>query len=118
MALLTHWLRLLLLFFVTPMLRAISISISQDHVIVGLKELPEDGSDLTHQHLYFGHAYKYQGGWKELLGRFDKGGGGLLDLEYAGRLFLLSLLVLRLFSSRFPFDGVVTLHSEVTISIA
>jgi len=58
------------------------VNAPKDNIIVGLKELPEDGSDLVHKHIYFGHAYKTQGGWKELLGRFDKGGGMLLDLEY------------------------------------
>eukprot|EP00040_Diaphanoeca_grandis_P003111 m.23791 g.23791 ORF g.23791 m.23791 type:complete len:370 (-) comp14360_c0_seq1:141-1250(-) len=58
------------------------VNAPKDNVIVGLKELPEDGSALVHKHIYFGHAYKTQGGWKELLGRFDKGGGMLLDLEY------------------------------------
>lgn len=50
--------------------------------ILGLKELPEDGSNLTHRHIYFGHAYKGQQGSRELLGRFTAGGGALLDLEY------------------------------------
>eukprot|EP00039_Didymoeca_costata_P032030 m.36608 g.36608 ORF g.36608 m.36608 type:complete len:362 (+) comp9156_c0_seq2:101-1186(+) len=53
-----------------------------DAYIVGLKELPEDGSPLKHRHIYFGHCYKDQGGWKELLGRFSAGGGTLLDLEF------------------------------------
>ena len=53
-----------------------------DAIIVGLKELPEDGSELKHRHIFFAHAFKYQGGWKELLGRFKKGGGSYYDLEY------------------------------------
>lgn len=54
----------------------------EDFFIVGLKELPEDGSALKHKHIFFGHAYKNQAGWKDLLGRFASGGGTLLDLEY------------------------------------
>ena len=50
--------------------------------ILGLKELPETGSALRHQHIYFAHAYKEQKGWRELLERFRAGGGELLDLEY------------------------------------
>ena len=50
--------------------------------ILGLKELPESPSPLTHRHIYFAHAYKEQEGWQEVLGRFRAGGGSLLDLEY------------------------------------
>lgn len=53
-----------------------------DAYIVGLKELPEDGSPLKHKHIYFAHCFKEQGGWKELLGRFDVGGGHVLDIEF------------------------------------
>ncbi|MCO6383822.1 saccharopine dehydrogenase [Oceanicola sp. 502str15] len=54
----------------------------QDALIYGLKELPEDGSPLTHRHIMFGHAYKGQSAGKELLRRFGAGGGTLYDLEY------------------------------------
>ncbi|MEL7176839.1 MAG: saccharopine dehydrogenase [Pseudomonadota bacterium] len=54
----------------------------QDAVIFGLKELPEDGSPLTHRHIMFGHAYKGQPSGKQLLARFKAGGGTLYDLEY------------------------------------
>ena len=50
--------------------------------IVGLKELPESDTPLRHRHVYFAHAYKHQAGWTELLGRFARGGGTLLDLEF------------------------------------
>ena len=30
----------------------------------------------------FAHCYKQQGGWKDVLGRFEKGNGLLLDLEF------------------------------------
>ena len=53
-----------------------------DTVISGLKELPEDGTPLTHSHLFFGHCFKSQGGWREMLARFTAGGGTLLDLEF------------------------------------
>ncbi len=50
--------------------------------ILGLKELPDDGSRLAHTHIYFAHAFKEQAGWIELLARFAAGDGCLLDLEY------------------------------------
>ncbi len=51
-------------------------------IIFGLKELPEDGTALTHQHIMFGHAYKGQPSGQILLKRFRAGGGMLYDLEY------------------------------------
>ncbi len=53
-----------------------------DAIIFGLKELPEDGSPLTHRHILFGHAYKGQPSGQILLKRFKAGGGTLYDLEY------------------------------------
>ena len=53
-----------------------------DAVILGLKELPEDGRALRHTHVMFGHAFKGQPGAVTLLDRFAAGGGVLLDLEY------------------------------------
>ncbi len=52
-----------------------------DAVIFGLKELPEDGTPLTHKHILFGHAYKGQASGRILLERFRAGGGTLFDLE-------------------------------------
>jgi saccharopine dehydrogenase (NAD+, L-lysine-forming) len=54
----------------------------QDAIIFGLKELPADGTPLTHRHILFGHAYKGQPDGKVLLERFVAGGGTLYDLEY------------------------------------
>ena len=54
----------------------------QDAIIFGLKELPEDGTPLTHRHILFGHAYKGQPAGRILLRRFRDGGGTLYDLEY------------------------------------
>lgn len=54
----------------------------RDAVIFGLKELPDDGAPLPHQHIMFGHAYKGQSAGRTLLQRFKAGGGTLLDLEY------------------------------------
>lgn len=51
-------------------------------IILGLKELPEDGRPLRHTHIMFGHAYKGQPGARARLDRFRAGGGRLLDLEY------------------------------------
>jgi saccharopine dehydrogenase (NAD+, L-lysine-forming) len=48
-----------------------------------LKELPEnDDSPLHHTHIFFAHCFKEQGGWKEILHRFDQGNGTILDLEF------------------------------------
>lgn len=54
----------------------------RDAIIFGLKELPEDGTPLTHRHIMFGHAYKGQPAGRVLLQRFKAGGGVLYDLEY------------------------------------
>ncbi|KXS16893.1 saccharopine dehydrogenase [Gonapodya prolifera JEL478] len=54
-----------------------------DAYIYGLKELPEnDDSPLPHTHIMFAHCYKRQAGWRDVLARFDKGKGTLLDLEF------------------------------------
>lgn len=53
-----------------------------DAYILGLKELPESTAPLTHRHVFFGHAFKGQDGARELLQRFEAGGGRLLDIEY------------------------------------
>ncbi|MES2541365.1 MAG: saccharopine dehydrogenase [Pseudomonadota bacterium] len=53
-----------------------------DAIIFGLKELPEDGTPLSHRHIMFGHAYKGQSAGRVLLQRFKAGGGTLFDLEY------------------------------------
>lgn len=53
-----------------------------DAIIFGLKELPDDGTPLTNQHILFGHAYKGQPSGRVLLDRFKAGGGTLYDLEY------------------------------------
>lgn len=59
-----------------------------DAYVLGIKELPDTPDALRHTHIYFAHAYKGQSGADELLGRFRRGGGELLDVEYlsvAGR---------------------------------
>ncbi|WP_019073009.1 saccharopine dehydrogenase [Streptomyces hokutonensis] len=58
------------------------VSAPKDTVILGLKELPDEPAELTHRHIFFGHAYKGQPGATDLLRRFGTGGGALLDLEY------------------------------------
>ncbi len=57
-------------------------SAPDEAIILGLKELPEDGTPLRHRHIMFGHAYKGQASGRVLLDRFNAGGGTLLDLEY------------------------------------
>lgn len=54
----------------------------QDAIIFNLKELPESDKPLTRTHIYFAHCFKYQHGWKDLLARFNKGNGRVLDLEF------------------------------------
>ncbi|WP_397541740.1 saccharopine dehydrogenase [Roseovarius salis] len=54
----------------------------RDAIILGLKELPDDGTPLPHRHIMFGHAYKGQHTGRRLLERFKAGGGTLYDLEY------------------------------------
>lgn len=56
-------------------------SAPRDAIVFGLKELPEDGTPLSHRHILFGHAYKGQPGGPALLARFRAGGGTLYDLE-------------------------------------
>lgn len=53
-----------------------------DAIIFGLKELPEDGTPLSHRHIMFGHAFKGQHSGRLLLERFRAGDGALYDLEY------------------------------------
>ncbi|KAI9103085.1 hypothetical protein DFS34DRAFT_351800 [Phlyctochytrium arcticum] len=54
-----------------------------DAYVIGLKELPEnDTTPLPHKHIMFAHCFKQQGGWKDVLSRFDNGNGLLLDLEF------------------------------------
>ncbi len=53
-----------------------------DAIIMGLKELPESSEPLRHRHIYFAHAYKEQAGWRDVLGRFTRGGGELFDIEF------------------------------------
>jgi saccharopine dehydrogenase (NAD+, L-lysine-forming) len=53
-----------------------------DHIILGLKELPEDTFPLKHTHVQFAHCYKNQGGWADVLSRFPAGNGTLYDLEF------------------------------------
>ncbi len=53
-----------------------------DAIIFGLKELPEDGTDLPHRHIMFGHAFKGQHAGQALLKRFKSGQGTLYDIEY------------------------------------
>jgi hypothetical protein len=50
--------------------------------VLGLKELPTNDAPLKQNHIYFAHAFKHQKGWSDLLGRFQRGRGKLLDLEY------------------------------------
>lgn len=58
------------------------VNAPEDAIILGLKELPEDGTPLRHRHIMFGHAYKGQHSGRVLLDRFKTGSGTLLDLEY------------------------------------
>ena len=59
------------------------VDADKDTIILGLKEHPtEDVFPLTHTHIQFAHCFKNQDGWREVLGRWVKGEGTLLDLEF------------------------------------
>ncbi|KAH8164815.1 hypothetical protein CIB48_g3433 [Xylaria polymorpha] len=53
-----------------------------DNVILGLKELPANGTPLPHTYIHFAHCFKKQDGWATELSRFAKAGGLLYDLEF------------------------------------
>lgn len=53
-----------------------------EHIVCGLKELPEETFPLKHVHVQFAHCFKEQAGWQDVLSRFPRGGGTLLDLEF------------------------------------
>ncbi|GAA6037838.1 hypothetical protein JCM8097_005064 [Rhodosporidiobolus ruineniae] len=60
-------------------------SAPKDAVIIGLKELPEnDTTPLPHTHIMFAHCYKEQGGWVDVISRWEAGSpsGMLYDLEF------------------------------------
>lgn len=54
----------------------------KDHLIIGLKELPEEDFPLHHTHVQFAHCFKLQKGYQSVLQRFPRGGGTLYDLEF------------------------------------
>eukprot|EP01116_Phalansterium_solitarium_P003577 TRINITY_DN1439_c0_g1_i1.p1 TRINITY_DN1439_c0_g1~~TRINITY_DN1439_c0_g1_i1.p1 ORF type:complete len:1931 (+),score=838.25 TRINITY_DN1439_c0_g1_i1:91-5883(+) len=58
----------------------------RDAVVLGLRvpaSTPAlDRAGLQHRHVYFGHVFKHQLGWQEVIARFARGGGQLWDLEY------------------------------------
>ncbi|KAJ4984575.1 alanine dehydrogenase/PNT domain-containing protein [Stagonosporopsis vannaccii] len=54
----------------------------RDHIIIGLKELPDEDWPLEHTMVHFAHCYKQQAGWEKVLARFPRGGGVLYDLEF------------------------------------
>ena len=54
----------------------------RDRIIIGLGELAPESFPLLHTHVQFAHCYKGQAGWQDILSRFTRGGGTLLDLEF------------------------------------
>lgn len=50
--------------------------------ILGVKELPDSDAPLIHRHIHFGHVFKDQPGWRQMLSRYRAGGGALYDLEF------------------------------------
>jgi saccharopine dehydrogenase (NAD+, L-lysine-forming) len=54
----------------------------QNCIVIGLKELPESNDPITDTHVMFGHCYKDQDGWQQMVSRFKRGNGLLLDLEF------------------------------------
>ncbi len=57
----------------------------EKYYVLGIKELSKTVPALRHKHIYFAHCYKGQSDGRELLSRFKKGGGTLLDLEYLAK---------------------------------
>nr|MDT0251850.1 saccharopine dehydrogenase [Endozoicomonas sp.] len=57
-------------------------SMPQNTLILGLKELPLSDEAVSHQHIYFAHAYKGQDEAKQILTRFNAGQGCIFDLEF------------------------------------
>jgi saccharopine dehydrogenase (NAD+, L-lysine-forming) len=53
-----------------------------DAVILGLKELAEADSAISHTQIYFSHTFKGQDGADAVLQRYLNGGGELFDLEF------------------------------------
>ncbi|VUC27992.1 unnamed protein product [Clonostachys rosea] len=53
-----------------------------EHVILGLKELPENDTPLSHNFIHFAHCFKKQDNYVEVLSRFIRGNGTLYDLEF------------------------------------
>jgi saccharopine dehydrogenase (NAD+, L-lysine-forming) len=58
------------------------IHAEQKYYILGLKELPSNTFPLHHKHIYYAHCYKGQREAQQILSRFKRGGGTLLDMEY------------------------------------
>jgi saccharopine dehydrogenase (NAD+, L-lysine-forming) len=58
------------------------INAPEDTIVVGLKYLPYYLSEYQHTHIYFAHAYKGQDDAPEILDKFRKGRGRLIDLEF------------------------------------
>jgi saccharopine dehydrogenase (NAD+, L-lysine forming) len=54
----------------------------RDHIIIGMKALPAGDFPLRHVHAHAAHCYRNQAGWEQMLMRFHRGGGLLLDLEF------------------------------------
>lgn len=50
--------------------------------ILGLKELPIEEAPIATTHIYFSHSFKGQGEAAQILSRFHRGNGTILDLEY------------------------------------
>lgn len=57
-------------------------SSDMDTIVIGLKELADDNSQIRQTHIYFAHAFRNQVGAARVLRRFQEGRGALLDLEY------------------------------------
>ncbi len=51
-------------------------------IVVGLKALPENVEKFVHRHIFFAHVYKEQDGWREIMQKFETGGGKIIDLEF------------------------------------
>jgi saccharopine dehydrogenase (NAD+, L-lysine-forming) len=70
--------------------QAAGASLTDDHwwqapaeaIILGLKELAEADTPISHTLIYFSHTFKGQDGAGNVLQRYTEGGGNLFDLEF------------------------------------
>ncbi|KAJ8118900.1 hypothetical protein ONZ43_g3903 [Nemania bipapillata] len=96
-----------------------------DNVILGLKELPADGTPLPHTYIHFAHCFKKQDGWATELSRFAKAGAAFgFSAGFAGTALALLSWAHQILHPGVPqdkvpaFDSASELISRVRSSVA